>query len=51
MAAGQEKERELATTSQELNSISNSPVASRRLRYHISANQCEVETSVNVDKH
>ena len=34
-----------------LNSTSNSPVALRRLSCQISANQREVETSGNVNKH
>ena len=35
--AGREKEGELATTSLDLNSTPNSPVAPRRLSCHISA--------------
>ena len=34
-----------------LNSTSNSPVASRRLSCQIFANQCEAETSANVNQH
>ena len=34
-----------------LNSTPNSPVAPRRLGCQISANQCEAETSTNVNKH
>ena len=35
----------------DLNSTSNSPVASGRLSCQISGNQCEAETSANVSKH
>ena len=48
LAAGREKEGELATTSLNLNSTSNSPVAPSRLSCQISANQREAETSANV---
>ena len=51
LAAGREKEGELATMSLNLNSISNSPVAPRRLSCQISAKQQEAETSANVNKH
>ena len=51
LAAGREKEGELATMSLNLNSISNSPVARRRLSCQISAKQQEAETSANVNKH
>ena len=53
LAAGREKERELATLQvrlRNLNSTSNSPVAPRRLSCHISANPREAETSANVNK-
>ena len=48
LAAGQEKEGELATTSLNLNSTSNSLVAPSRLSCQNSANQREAETSTNV---
>ena len=51
LAVGWEKEGELATTSLNLNSASNSPVAPHRLSYQISAKQREVEMSANVNKH
>ena len=50
LAAGREKEGELATTSLELNSTSSSPVAPHGLSCQISANQREAETSANVNK-
>ena len=51
LAARWRKEGELATASVEFESTSNSPVAPSRLSSQISANQCESETSVNVNKH
>ena len=51
LVAGWQKEGELATTSVEFESMSNSPVAPSRLSAQISANQCESETSVNMNKH
>ena len=51
LAAGREKEGELATTSLELNSTSNFPVACLRLNCQISANQREAATNTNVNKH
>ena len=59
LAVGREKEGELATTSLATtrnwrwnsNSTSNSSVVSRWLSCQISANQREVETSANVNKH
>ena len=51
LVAGWQKEGELATTSVEFKSMSNSPVALSRLSAQISANQCESETSVNMNKH
>jgi len=52
LAAGREKEGELATTALwSLNSTPNSPVAPRQLSCQISANQGEAETSANVNKH
>ena len=51
LAAGREKEGELATTSLELNSTSNFPVACPRQNCQISANQREAETNTNVNKH
>ena len=53
LAAGREKEGELATTSLDFdpNSISNSSVARRRLSCQISANKREAETSANVKIH
>ena len=52
LAAGREKEGELATTALwNLNSTPNSPVDPRRLSCQIFANQGEAETSANVNKH
>ena len=51
LATGREKEGELATTSLELNSTSNFPVACLRLNCRIFTNQREAETSTNVNKH
>jgi len=53
LAAGREKEGELATTSLDFdpNSTSNSSVARRRLSCQISANKREAETTANVKKH
>ena len=48
LAAGREKEGELATTSLNLNSTSNSLVALSRLSCQNSADQREAETSTNV---
>ena len=47
--AGWQKEGELATTSVEFESMSNSPVAPSRLSAQISAHQRDSETSVNVN--
>ena len=49
LVAGWKKVGELATTSLDLNSASNYPVARGRLSCQISANQCKAETSVNVN--
>ena len=52
LVEGQEKEEELATTSQwNLNSTSNSPVAPCQVSCEISAKQCEAKTSADVNKH
>ena len=51
LAAGQEKEGELATTSLEFEFTSNSRLAPRRLSCQISFNQRETEKSTNVNKH
>ena len=48
LPAGREKEGELATTSLNLNSTSNSPVAPSRLSCQISASQRKAETNANV---
>ena len=49
--AGWQKEGEIATTSVEFKSMSNSPVVPSQLSSQISANQRDSETSVNVNKH
>ena len=51
LARERKKEGELATMSLNLNSISNSTVAPRRLSCQTSANQREAETRANVNKH
>ena len=51
LLAGLKKEGDLATMSLEFEFHSNSPVAPRRLSCQISANQCKVETSANVNKY
>ena len=48
---GERRKESLQLRLWNLNSISNSPVAPRRLDCQISANQCEVKTSSNVNKH
>ena len=51
LVAGWEKGRQLATTSLEFEFHIHSPVPPRRLRCHISANQHEVEATMNINKH
>ena len=51
LAAGREKEGELATTSLEFEFHLQFPAAPLRLSCQISANQREAETSTNVNKH
>ena len=51
LAAGRERKENFQLRLWNLNSISNSPVARRRLSCQISANQPEAETSANVNKH
>ena len=51
LAAGQEKEGELATTSLGFEFTSNSRLAPRRLSCQLSSNQRKAETSTNVNKY
>ena len=51
LAAGWEKERELANASLEFEFHLQFPVVPRQLSCHISANQRKVEMSANVNKH
>ena len=51
LAAGWEKEGELATMSLEFEFHLQFPVVPRQLSCHISPNQREVEMSPNVNKH
>ena len=51
LAAGQQKEGELATTSLGFDFTSNSRLAPRRLSCQISSNQRKAETSTNVNKY
>ena len=48
---GEKRKESLQLCLWNLNSTSNSPVAFCRLGCQTSANQCEVETSMNVNKH